>query len=214
MVKKVLNCRHLERGWQEESVVIKIEAGSEGTVSAPSLKPGVSGTPRPGPGLVTHSRELRMEPGCVACQHLREASWHCWVPSSLAALSAPVPGGLQAGMAVMLAGRGWEEAAWWEWGAGAGRKQLGAKVSLSARAVTKCLRCCDRILFLAAPFLVFPVSVLGVLYPWGGRWLNTEQPEPRRVFTRSADSGLTSRVSHTSPTHGWGFLTLLQLSSE
>lgn len=58
--------------WGEESVVIKIEAGSEGAVSAPSLEPGDSGTPCPGSGLVTHSWELGWSPG-GACQLLREA---------------------------------------------------------------------------------------------------------------------------------------------
>lgn len=56
-VRKVLNGRHLGRGWGEEGVGIKIEAGSEGTVSALSLEPGDAGTPRPGSGLVTHSWE-------------------------------------------------------------------------------------------------------------------------------------------------------------
>ena len=66
-----MNGRHLGRGWGEEAAVgIKIEAGSEGTLSALSLEPGDAGTPRPGSGLVTHSWELRMEP----CQLLREAS--------------------------------------------------------------------------------------------------------------------------------------------
>lgn len=45
-----------------ERVVTKIEAGSQGTVSALGLEPGDSGTPRPGSGLVAHSWELRMEP--------------------------------------------------------------------------------------------------------------------------------------------------------
>lgn len=43
-------------------MVIKIEAESEGAVSAPRLEPGDAGTPRPGSGLVTHSWESRIEP--------------------------------------------------------------------------------------------------------------------------------------------------------
>lgn len=61
-VRKVLNYRHVGRGWGEESVVVKIEAGSQGAVSALSLESGDAGTPCPGSGLVTHSWELRMEP--------------------------------------------------------------------------------------------------------------------------------------------------------
>ena len=61
-VRKVLNGRHLRAEWGEEVVGIKIEADSEGTVSALSLKPGDSGTACPGSGLVTHSWELRTEP--------------------------------------------------------------------------------------------------------------------------------------------------------
>lgn len=57
----VLNGRHLGTVWGEEGVGIKIEAGSEGPVSALSLKPGDSGTACPGSGLVTHSWELRTE---------------------------------------------------------------------------------------------------------------------------------------------------------
>ena len=61
-VRKVLNGRDLGTVWGEEGVGIKIEAGSEGTVSALSLKPGDSGTACPGSGLLTHSWELRTEP--------------------------------------------------------------------------------------------------------------------------------------------------------
>ena len=43
-VRKVLNGRPLGTEWGEEGVGIKMEAGSEGTVSALYLKPGDSGT--------------------------------------------------------------------------------------------------------------------------------------------------------------------------
>lgn len=98
-VRKVLNYRHLGWGWGEKSGIIKIEAGSESTVSAPSLEPGGSGTPCPGSGVVTHSWERRMK----LCGSL---------PASLGSLltllgpppfpsvcsACPVPGALQAGM--------------------------------------------------------------------------------------------------------------------
>lgn len=60
-VRKVLNGRPLGTEWGEEGVRIKIEAGSEGTVSALNVKPGASGTACPGSGLVTHSWDSRTE---------------------------------------------------------------------------------------------------------------------------------------------------------
>lgn len=59
--------------WGEESAVLKIEAGSEGAESAPSLEPGDTGTPCPGSGVVTHSWELGWSPG-GACQLLWDTS--------------------------------------------------------------------------------------------------------------------------------------------
>ena len=80
-VRKVLNGRHLRAEWGEEVVGIKIEADSEGTVSALSLKPGDSGTACPGSGLVTHSWELKTEP----CSSLPASS------GSFLALRGPPP---------------------------------------------------------------------------------------------------------------------------
>lgn len=73
-------------------MVIKIEAESEGAVSAPSLEPGDAGTPRPGSGLVTHSWESRIEP----CGSLPASSGSLLtllgLLPSLTVLPAPVPG--------------------------------------------------------------------------------------------------------------------------
>lgn len=67
-------------------MVIKIEAGSEVAVLAPSLEPGDSGTACPGSRVVTHSWELGMEP----CESLPASL------GSLLTLLDPLPSSLNA----------------------------------------------------------------------------------------------------------------------
>ena len=162
-VRKVLNGRPLGTEWGEEGVGIKMEAGSEGTVSALDLKPGDSGTACPGSGRVTHSWDSRTE----RCRSLAASSGSFLAlrPPPLLSSSSlcPVPGAhgqegrdcwpAEGGKKLLREGAGWERVV----------NSSGAKVRGSSGVVTKCLRCYDRILFLAAPLRVFPASLLGAL---------------------------------------------------